>query len=63
MRLVGAPAVCGEVVGVELEAAMYEGRPCLIWCDGHDVTAIVGEAGDTAEQLLRVAPRILGEAA
>lgn len=63
MRLIGEPAVVGEVIVHQFQAACWDGRPCLIWSDGQDVTCLVGDAGDTPADLLKVAPRLLPEVA
>lgn len=61
MKLLGSSAIDAEVVTDELREAAFAGRAAFVWCDGQDVTAIVGESGDSADQVLKLARRVVGE--
>lgn len=51
----------GSCVAPLVAEAFRMGRPCLVWCDGEDITALIGDDGDTADELLKLAPRVLPE--
>lgn len=63
MRLMGAAAPCARPVVDEVAETLHAGRPAFLWCDGDDVTVIVGDEGDQAEQLLKLVRRTLPEVA
>ena len=63
-RLIGGSAFDMKRVAVELaEGAAWEGCPFFVWCDGDDVTAVIGQQGDTAQDVLKLAARCVPELA
>lgn len=61
MRLMGASAMAAAPLVDELREAAFNGRPCLVWCDGFDVTALVGDDGDDSADLVRMVRRAMPE--
>lgn len=61
MRLMGAASICAEAIADEFREAAFHGRPLVVVSDGQDVTALFGEAGDTPQQVLTQARRIVAE--
>ncbi len=58
MRIMGVAAIAAEPVSSELADAMHEGRPAFMWCDGDDVTAVIGEAGDGPGDVSRMVAQL-----
>ena len=63
MQVIGASAVCAEPVTKLLEASAFQGRACLVFCDGDDLTGIFAEEGETTADLIRVAAKVVPEVA
>jgi hypothetical protein len=61
MRLLGESAAGGRVLVQEMQAASDEGRPFFCWCDGQDLTAVIGDEGDTPADVLRMASNVVQE--
>lgn len=61
MRLMGAASICATSISDEFKEAAFAGRPLFIVSDGHDVTALFGEDGETAELVMNQARRIVAE--
>lgn len=59
MRLVGAAAPSSSPVLDEVGAAIFEGRAVLLWCDGEDLTALIGGEGEAACEVARWADKLL----
>jgi hypothetical protein len=59
MKLMGAPAVMVDPIVRELEVCAFKGLPALVFCNGEDCTAVLGEEGDTVEQLVKLAARVV----
>jgi len=54
----GASQMAGPLMD-EVSQRVLAGRPVLLWSDGVDVTALLGGQEDTAEDVARMAPRVL----
>jgi hypothetical protein len=63
VRLMGAAAPCAQPLTDELAEALHAGRPALLWCDGQDVTLLVGEDADQADNVLKLGRQVLPELA
>lgn len=61
MRLMGAAAPCAQPLTEELAEALHAGRPAFLWCDGEDVTVLIGDKADKAENVLKLARRTVPE--
>ena len=61
MRIIGTAAIAARSVTEELATALHEGRPVFVWSDGEDVTCVLGEAGDEASDVARMAGRFIGD--
>lgn len=61
MRLVGAASICAEAIADELRESAFAGRPLVVVSDGQDVTAIFGDDGDTPQQVINQARRLIAE--
>lgn len=61
MRVLGASCVVSSALLEELAEALHHGRPALLWSDGPDVMALIGEAGDTSDDVVRLVPRCIPE--
>ena len=53
----GAAAVSAAPLLSEVREAAFEGRPAFMWCDGTDVTVVIGEGGDAPSDVLKLALR------
>jgi len=49
------------VVLATVVAAVRRGWPALVWADGQDVTAVIGDAGDSVGDLQEAARRFVPE--
>jgi hypothetical protein len=63
MRLMGSSALAVPDVTQACEETAFAGRPFFAWCDGEDCTAILGDEGDSADDVLKQARRIVQELA
>lgn len=61
MRLIGAAAPCSEALIEQVRDALWHGRPVMVWSDGDDVTAVVCDRDETADDLARVAAKVMPE--
>jgi hypothetical protein len=61
MRLQGAAAICADGIVEDVRGALWTGRPFLVWSNGLDVTALVGDESDNAGDVLKQAQRLLPE--
>lgn len=61
MQLLGASAPSADVVIEQATAAARGGAPFLLWSDGHDVFAVIGQAGDAPAEVLNWARRFVPE--
>lgn len=62
MQLMGASAPDADGLADVMRSAMRQGRPCMLWCDGDDVSAVVGDEADSLADVLRLAAQVLGVA-
>jgi hypothetical protein len=63
MQVMGASAVCAEPVIEALQAASFQGHAAFVWCDGEDVTAVIGGEGEGADDVLRMVAKFCPELA
>lgn len=63
MQLLGAAAPCARPLIDQAAEFVHQGRACLLWCDGNDVTLIAAGQAETSADLLALLPRVLPELA
>ena len=61
MRLMGCAAICAEAIADEMRESSFAGRPLLVFSDGQDVTGLFGDEGESAQDVLTQARRIVAE--
>jgi hypothetical protein len=61
MRAMGAAAPCSHPVVEEVGDALFAGRAVFLWSNGEDVVAFLGDEGEAAEAVLKMAQRTLVE--
>lgn len=59
MQLIGASGTECDPVFDALEAAAARRTPYFVWSDGADITAVVGEAGDSVDDVMAFALRVI----
>lgn len=59
MRVMGASAISAKPLLDALRDCAFNGRAAMLWCDGDDVQAVFADEGDTIEDVLAIAQKVM----